>query len=226
LSTGPIKNAKDVDKLLAPPALPPKNDHAQLHPPASADATRVALARVAADLSVTQNNELEQTIIVQCMLQVLIQKGFIRPAELDAVYGQIREHLVAIRQQQLQGPIVIPDDIVIDAALDLDCKAHYAACGAACCTSFHVFLTPEEARSGRYVWDLRAPYKLLTDDHGTCVYFDHDTLGCSIWSERPKACRSFDCRKEPRVWQDYPARIVRTEILEARARRAAERRSP
>lgn len=221
----PIKTAADVNALLAPPALPPKNDHPQLHDPAAADATRLALARLGADLSTTQNNELEQSIIVQCMLQVLMQKGFIRPTELDAVYGQMRDHMVELRQRQYQGPIVIPEDIAIDPALDLDCKAHHDACGAACCTTFHVFLTPDEARSGRYLWDLRAPYKLLADEWGTCVYFDRDTLGCGIWQERPKACRSFDCRQETRVWQDYPQRVLRTDVLEQRARAAAARRS-
>lgn len=32
---------------------------------------------------------------------------------------------------------------------------------------------------------------------GLCVYNDRQTHGCSVWSERPAVCRSFDCNQDP-----------------------------
>lgn len=37
---------------------------------------------------------------------------------------------------------------------------------------------------------------------GMCVHLDPDNHRCTIWNERPRACRDFDCN------QDYRLQIV------------------
>lgn len=200
--------------------LPAKNDHPQLHDAAAIEGMRVALSRLHADHMNASHIEFQSAVVLQCVLHVLMAKGIVTQGELEAIHGQVYSALMTHRQNNYTGPMVTPEDVPVQAA-DLDCAAHHSKCGAACCSSFHVFLTPEEARSNRYLWDLTVPYRLLADDDGTCVYFDRESLGCSIWQERPKACRNFDCRSDGRVWHDYPNRVVSLEIMERKAKLAA-----
>ena len=107
----------------------------------------------------------------------------------------------------------------------LDCEAHHAECEAACCTSFSVVLTPEEAASGKYMWDVAFPYRLLTNEAGTCVYFDADRRRCTIWADRPIVCRAYDCRSDERIWSNHATRTLSTTAMEAKARAAAARQA-
>jgi hypothetical protein len=34
-----------------------------------------------------------------------------------------------------------------------------------------------------------------------------DTGACTVYAQRPGACRAYDCRHDPRVWIDFDARI-------------------
>lgn len=217
MTSEPRRVKPDID-----PLLPPKNDHPQLHYAGAREAVQVALSRLHGDHMNGSQMEFQSAVIVQSVLHVLMAKGLVTSGELEAVHGQIYQALLEFRQKQYSGPMVTPEDIP-PRAVDLDCAAHHASCGAACCSAFDVFLTPDEARSNRYLWDLTVPYRLLADSDGTCVYFDRDGLGCSIWEHRPKACRNFDCRTDGRVWSDYPKRTVSLEIMERRAALAARK---
>ncbi|MFO0748273.1 MAG: YkgJ family cysteine cluster protein [Myxococcota bacterium] len=218
----PTPPPKPTYAPLEPPHAP-KNDHPQSHFEGLRDALRPAFNRVHADLARTQQVELEQAAIVQAMLQILMAKGIVTGPELDMLYPQMHHTLAVARAQQSLGPKLSPAGLDPREPTDLDCASHHATCGAACCSSFNVFLTPEEASSGRYVWDFTTPYRLLVDGDGTCVYFDRERLGCSIWHDRPTSCRTFDCRDDGRVWDDYPARRLSLQSMEAKARLAAAR---
>lgn len=205
------------------PVHPPLVDHPQLHVDGLRDAVRAGLQRVHADLAATQRWELEQAAIVQSLLQILMSKGLVLAHELDPLYPQMYQALSAHRAAEPVGPKTSPAALDPTEPDDLDCASHHASCGAACCSSFNVFLTPEEAAAGRWAWDVSAPYRLLADAHGVCVYFDRERLGCSIWQDRPLSCRTFDCRSDGRVWDDYAARRLSTQSMEAKARIAAAR---
>jgi Fe-S-cluster containining protein len=67
-----------------------------------------------------------------------------------------------------------------------------------CCQLLSPFLTPEEIASGRY------PISLINGPEGPVVALFRNTYGgcamlkdnkCSIYEDRPIACRQFDCRK-------------------------------
>ncbi|MFO0746007.1 MAG: YkgJ family cysteine cluster protein [Myxococcota bacterium] len=219
MTSEPRKTIPDFE-----PTLPPKNDHPQLHYEGARDALRVALSRLHGDQLNATQMEFQSAVVMQSILHVLMAKGLVTSGELDQVHGQIYQALLGFRQGRYTGPMVTPDDVP-ERQVDLDCSAHHAICGAACCSTFDVFLTPEEARSNRYLWDLTVPYRLLHDHEGTCVYFDRDSLGCSIWQHRPKACRNFDCRTDGRVWHDYAQRTVSLETMERRAALAARRQA-
>ncbi len=67
-----------------------------------------------------------------------------------------------------------------------------------CCVKLSPNLTPEEFESGKYVYTLLTSSSNLPQiavprtDKG-CFYLSDS--GCTIYEDRPIACRQFDCRK-------------------------------
>ena len=68
------------------------------------------------------------------------------------------------------------------------------SCSACCCSpKLFAVLTPDEV--GRYAKAItcgNGNWMLRKDDDGRCAYLVN--LKCSIYSDRPSACRAYDCR--------------------------------
>ena len=68
-----------------------------------------------------------------------------------------------------------------------------------CCIHLSPLLTPEEFESGKYIYTLTTtpntslPAFAIPRDKNGCYYLKDGK--CSIYNDRPKACRQFDCRK-------------------------------
>jgi hypothetical protein len=90
------------------------------------------------------------------------------------------------------------------ASAEIDCAARIPLCGARCC-SFEVTLSAQDVAEGNIPFDLFKPYA-LPRDHGRCACMNDDGA-CTIYERRPGACRAYDCRRDPRVWIDFEARI-------------------
>ena len=39
------------------------------------------------------------------------------------------------------------------------------------------------------------------------MHCDPEALTCTVHAHRPRVCRSYDCRQDPRIWIDFAARI-------------------
>jgi hypothetical protein len=90
------------------------------------------------------------------------------------------------------------------ASPDIDCAARIPLCGARCC-SFEVTLSAQDLAERTIPFDVARPYA-LPREAGRCVCMADDG-GCGIYAQRPGACRAYDCRRDPRVWIDFDARI-------------------
>jgi hypothetical protein len=90
------------------------------------------------------------------------------------------------------------------ASADIDCAARIPLCGARCC-SFEVTLSAQDVAERSVPFDIMQPYA-LPREAGRCVCMDRDGA-CTIYAQRPGACRAYDCRHDPRVWIDFEARI-------------------
>ena len=90
------------------------------------------------------------------------------------------------------------------ASPEIDCAARIPLCGARCC-SFEVTLSAQDVAERSVPFDLHRPYA-LPRDQGRCVCMNADGA-CTIYDQRPGACRAYDCRHDRRVWIDFEARI-------------------
>lgn len=90
------------------------------------------------------------------------------------------------------------------ASAEIDCAARIPLCGARCC-SFEVTLSAQDVAERSVPFDIMQPYA-LPRANGRCVCMNDDGA-CSIYEQRPGACRAYDCRHDRRVWLDFEARI-------------------
>lgn len=90
---------------------------------------------------------------------------------------------------------------------EIPCAELLAICEARCC-KLRAAVSDAEIAAGIVRWDAaRGKWTLLRAGDGYCVHNEPASYGCDIYSERPIACREFDCRKDPRIWADFDERV-------------------
>lgn len=87
---------------------------------------------------------------------------------------------------------------------DIDCAAHLHVCGARCCR-LSFALSRQDVIEGIVRWDRAQPYRILQRD-GACTH--REVHACSVYDNRPAVCRTYDCRRDRRIWSDYERRIL------------------
>lgn len=123
-----------------------------------------------------------------------------------------RRQLTVLRENeraQTEAGVVlsdIPDKYAMRDLPDIDCEARLPLCRARCCTlRFPLSVQDLEERSVR--WDYGRPYQIAQRPDGYCAHNDERTRGCTIYPRRPGVCRSYDCRRDQRIWIDFDRRI-------------------
>ncbi len=95
---------------------------------------------------------------------------------------------------------------------DVPCAELMPLCEARCCT-LSFALSTEDLDEGVIRWDYGQPYLIRQRaSDGYCVHNDPDDHGCTVHALRPRVCRSYDCRKDTRIWDDFAQRIPAKQV--------------
>lgn len=87
-----------------------------------------------------------------------------------------------------------------------DCEALLPLCEARCCT-LHFALSSQDLDEGVIRWDHGRPYLIRQrPEDGYCVHNHPERRGCTVYAYRPRPCRQYDCRQDPRIWTDFARR--------------------
>jgi len=100
----------------------------------------------------------------------------------------------------------VPDKYAVPPAEPIDCENRVPLCKAACCR-LSVLLSPQDLAEGIVSWDSRRRYFNSQKPDGYCVHLERPACRCSIYENRPAACRVYDCRNDQRIWLDFENRI-------------------
>jgi Fe-S-cluster containining protein len=149
----------------------------------------------------------EASTRLSALVEELVARG-----QLDALSFAERRERVRVREeerQKLQAHVQVADLVDKYSMADLpeiDCAALLPLCKARCCT-FYFPLSFQDLDEGKIEWDYARPYQIRRGEDGYCVHSDAGTRGCTRYEVRPATCRTFDCRKDPRIWIDFERKI-------------------
>ena len=156
-------------------------------------------------LTVNQSQGREAIAAVAALSELLVRKGVVEEAELDAARDSARDQLAAMPQPRVRLA-EMGDKYAAGTAVEIDCASRIPLCQARCCT-FAFYLTAQDLDEGVARWDYGNPYWIRQRADGYCVHCDPASRACGIHARRPHVCRTYDCRNDPRVWIDFDRRI-------------------
>ncbi len=131
--------------------------------------------------------------------EVLHEKAVLAEAD-DQLLEVKRSHDTDVRI--VLGPAV---DKYKAESPSIDCASLMHLCKARCCR-LSVALDFQDLDDGLR-WEYRRPYELRRRrEDGYCVYSQPGTHRCDAYTKRPSICRTYDCRKDTRVWEDFEAK--------------------
>lgn len=184
------------------------------------DTTRTEVAR---GLAYTHNRAngntsklLEVASFAYAAIEVLAEKGFISIEELDERKAAVAERLSERFAHDGMGVIRAEPDVDKYAfeggpGEEIDCAARVHLCRAACCR-LQFGLTKQDVEEGVVQWEFSRPYMVRRLEDGYCAHLDREQCRCSIYAQRPVACRGYDCRSDSRIWADFDARVPSPEL--------------
>ncbi len=129
-------------------------------------------------------------------------------AAVDAVVAQTVASIRAADDGGSRVGIDLSDDgskYEVEGAAGIPCAELIPLCRARCCT-FVFALSTEDLDEGVIRFDYGQPYMIRQRSDGYCVHND-TARGCTVHAQRPRTCRTYDCRADKRVWIDYEKRI-------------------
>ncbi|MEA2704352.1 MAG: hypothetical protein QOJ69_2384 [Actinomycetota bacterium] len=94
----------------------------------------------------------------------------------------------------------------------VDCAARMPVCQAVCCR-LRFMLSAEEVDARAVKWDIGHPYVIRHDAGGMCVHNEAATNGCSVYADRPRVCRQYDCTHDGRIWKDFDGMVLNDEWI-------------
>ncbi len=157
---------------------------------------------------------LEVASFLYGLIEILEEKGIVAIEELDA-----RKETVSERVEKrflhkgmgvnLQEPE--QDKYTVQGAVGIDCENRVHLCKAACCR-FWFPLSKQDVDEGVVHWDMRFPYIISQDTDHYCKHLNHGACSCGVYEHRPLPCRTFDCRKDKRIWLDFEGAQINPDL--------------
>lgn len=141
------------------------------------------------------------------LLEELASHGQLDLARFDARRERLQqaedERAAARPHVQIAPPV---DKYALGDLPVIDCVDRLALCQARCCReSFPLsFQDLDERVIG---FDYARPYQIRKRADGYCTHCDDGTKQCGAYQQRPGRCRTYDCRRDSRIWLDFERRI-------------------
>lgn len=162
------------------------------------------------------NTELVLQVAAQtyALAEVLVAHGVIASEELDQCRQTLEDHL---RETSDVDNVVQlarePDKYSIEAGgAHVDCENRLPICHAACCR-LRFALSQQDIDERVMQWEVGRPYLNRQRPDGYCVHCNESTNGCEVYDHRPGVCRRYDCRDDPRIWEDFERRIPNPKLV-------------
>jgi hypothetical protein len=146
---------------------------------------------------------------LKALVETLVARGFLQPEEFER---RRQRALDAATERLNERPLVRLGAAVDKYALEglpvIDCASLLPVCQARCC-KLSVCLSAQDLDERVLQWDYAQPYQIRRrPEDGYCVHSDAQSKRCAAYGQRPAICRTYDCRKDKRIWVDFEKRIL------------------
>jgi Fe-S-cluster containining protein len=170
---------------------------------------------------------LEVASFSYALIELLTERGILSFAELDERKRIVGQRLVEKYTEKGMGVALTQDaqdKYRCESSVQIDCDQRLPLCRAACCR-LRFALSFQDVEEGCVKWDLGHPYMIRQGPDGYCHHLDRTTQSCGIYDQRPFVCRSYDCRKDKRIWLDFDQRRVNPDLDNLFQQRTPETRN-
>jgi Fe-S-cluster containining protein len=157
---------------------------------------------------------LEVASFSYALIELLNERGLITLEELDERKRKVGQRLADKFAEKGMGVALTDDEkdkYAYEETVQIDCDNRIALCRGACCR-LRFALTVQDLEEGAIKWELGRPYMIRHDADGYCHHLDGETKHCGAYQQRPIVCRSYDCRKDKRIWADFENRVVSPDL--------------
>jgi Fe-S-cluster containining protein len=157
---------------------------------------------------------LEASSFLYALVELLSESDIITIEELDERKQAVGRRLAEeFKQKNMGAMLQDPEYDKYNFSLEttIDCEARIHSCRGSCCR-IPFALSKQDIREGVVRWDLGRPYLIEHGIDGYCNHLKRNTLGCSIYENRPVPCRAFDCRSDKRIWLDFANMVINPDI--------------
>jgi Fe-S-cluster containining protein len=136
-----------------------------------------------------------------------VSRGVVDLRALDERRARLREREAErARAQAFVQVAPAVDKYALADLPQIDCASRIPLCHGRCCRL--VFPLSFQDLDERVVqWDYSRPYQIRRREDGYCTHSDEETRGCRVYENRPAICRTYDCRNDKRIWEDFEKRI-------------------
>jgi Fe-S-cluster containining protein len=155
----------------------------------------------------TRRGVYETALTVLALIEELREGGGLdddayrrRLADAEAAgVKRVRDHARVMMENRV-------DKYALTELPDVPCAELIPLCRGRCCT-LHFPLSKQDLNERVVKWQYARPYIIRQGEDGYCVHNDRATKGCGVYEHRPATCRTYDCRKDKRIWVDFERRI-------------------
>jgi Fe-S-cluster containining protein len=145
---------------------------------------------------------------VLALTEELVARGLISLRGLEDRVDRVRttEAERTANQSMVQvAPAV--DKYSITEVPQIDCVGLIPICKGRCCRlSFP--LSFQDLDEQKLKFDYAMPYLIIKQgEDGFCVHSSPESRGCTVYDLRPTICRTYDCRKDARIWKDFDKKV-------------------
>jgi Fe-S-cluster containining protein len=152
------------------------------------------------------NAEVQSTL--RALIDTLVAAGSLPPEQFERRrQKELDKNAERLRTRPVVRLAIAEDKYAIKDTPDIDCASIIPICKARCCR-LTVPLSSQDLDEKLFVWNYAKPYELRRRDDGWCVHSNAETRACTLYAHRPGICRTYDCRKDRRIWRDFERRIL------------------
>ncbi len=155
----------------------------------------------------------ESRVLLHALTELLVSKGILQLQEIEDRKPEIERHLGEQGRRPDVHLATAEDKYKPQAGTPVDCENRIHLCRASCCKLWFA-LSVQDLEERIVRWNYAEPYTIAQGSDGYCVHQERTgEHRCGVYENRPLACRTYSCKDDKRIWNDFEGYVINPDIL-------------